>query len=131
MGRPEGRVITRRKVNSLKNINTYTCRKCGKKITTEQLDKGTTPFSINCPDCNDDMLSCLYECDQSAIPDMFWFRPSSSEQLKDQVRWEVMMLGAPGLIDVNEAFRLQNEHVEKGGLVLGPDKKTISKWATQ
>ncbi len=109
-----------------KKINIYKCN-CGAKTITKDINKGVTPFMITCPKCNGDAVSSFYEVDQRLSPNLIWFKPSL-RQLKKQVEWELRHMGAAGLIRSGQAFKLNLEHVEKGGLVLGPDVETIKKW---
>ena len=111
----------------LKKINNYTCQSCRKVVVTELLEKGTTPFIIVCPKCNGDMHSHFFSCDQSAKPDLFWFKPNST-QLVNQTQWELEHFCAAHLMDFESALSAQQQHVNAGGLVLGPDKDTIERW---
>jgi len=111
-----------------RTINRYTCIVCQENILTEDLDEGTTPSSLTCPVCNGDMHSCKYNCDQKQEAFYFWFKPTSSLQLKRQVKWEIKWMGAKGLMKLEMALRIQQSHVAKGGLLLAPSRKVIERW---
>jgi hypothetical protein len=108
--------------------NTYICDNCGKVFKTETLDDGVTPFIINCHNCNGDAISQFFDCPQQVKPDYYWFKPTN-KQLKAQVEWELDWMGSKGFLDIETAYQLQKEHVDKGGLVLGPDNETIKGWS--
>ncbi len=60
--------------------NIYTCEKCGGHIVTVDLDRGVTPFMVDCmatPACGGMMQSSMYRVfDQTMRADHEWYRPS-------------------------------------------------------
>jgi len=112
-------------------VNRYTCVICDKQIVTEDLDEGTTPAQLTCPVCNGDMVSCQYNCSQKLEASYFWFRPESPLQLKRQVKWELRWMDAKGLMKLDMALTIQQQHVDKGGLLLGPSRQVIDRWKLQ
>jgi hypothetical protein len=80
--------------------NIYTCDRCKGHIVTLDIDKGTTPFLVECKatiNCKGMMKSSMYRVfDQDMRPDFVWYRPSAVEDVK------------PHLV----------EHIRMGGLLL-------------
>lgn len=80
--------------------NIYTCDKCFGHIVTVDVDRGVTPFTIDCKvtfDCKGWMQSSMYRVfDQSMRADYEWYRPSTVEA---------------------HPFHMQ-EHIQRGGLIL-------------
>ena len=116
--------------SDMKRINTHVCDSCGKGFKTEMVDIGVTPASLTCHSCNGDAWSMFFDCPQNVQPDYYWFKPTD-KQLRSQVEWELDWMGAQDLISAEEAFFLQKQHVNKGGLVLAPNKESISSWNDQ
>lgn len=112
----------------MKDMNKYVCGGCGQVSVTKMVEPGVTPASLTCHQCNDTAWTVFFDCPQNIQPDYHWFKPTDL-QLRKQVDWELGWMGAEGLIGAEEAFNLQKGHVEKGGLVLGPDMETIKAWA--
>lgn len=78
-------------------INQYTCRLCGKKITTIDRDEGTTPAMLHCratPRCTGTMFSAMYQVNQLLKPDYEWYKPTGKVKA------------------------VEREHVEMGGLLI-------------
>jgi hypothetical protein len=83
--------------------NIYTCRKCGGKTVTIDVDEGVTPFMLGCRasgqegDCDGIAESSFYRvADDSPEPQWEWFTPRGEEYHK-----------------LNRQMR---EHVDNGGL---------------
>lgn len=84
-------------LNNGNPINMYTCRFCGKQIITIDREDGVTPFMIPCqvrPMCPGNMMSHMYQVDQTLIPTHEWYQPTGK---------------------VSRKYR---QHVEMGGLLL-------------
>ncbi len=111
-------------------INTYTCTVCDERIVTQDMDNGATPSSIICPVCNAEMESAYYRCDQKLEPGYFWFKPNQ-QQIKPQVKWELKWADLKKEIKLKQALQIQQEHLDKGGLVLAPSKQIIKEWGTK
>jgi hypothetical protein len=84
-------------------INIYTCKVCGWKAITKNLEEGVTPAFIGCEgnDCDKHELpaciSSMYHVPQNLQPTHEWYKPTEDELMR-----KTWML----------------EHVFKGGLVL-------------
>lgn len=80
--------------------NIYTCDKCKGHVVTVDVDRGVTPFMIECKatlDCKGMMKSSMYRVfDQDMRADYEWYRPSAIEVVKPHLR----------------------HHIEQGGLLL-------------
>lgn len=83
--------------------NIYTCRKCGGKTVTIDVDEGVTPFMLGCrasgqeDDCDGLAESSFYRVPADApAADWEWFKPEGAEYRK-----------------LNKAMR---DHVDNGGL---------------
>lgn len=61
-------------------VNCYTCRACGARHVTRNVDAGVTPFLIQCRRCGDMASSCFYRVDQSTAPGFEWYRPDAAER---------------------------------------------------
>lgn len=60
-------------------LNMYSCPN-GHRVTTVDIDEGTTPFMIRCPECKQDMRSSFYRVPQNApFPTMEWRRATKEE----------------------------------------------------
>jgi len=60
-------------------LNQYTCRTCGKTITTVDRDEGTTPMMLACratQGCDGSMFSAMYRVDPNLTPDWEWYKPA-------------------------------------------------------
>lgn len=60
-------------------INQYTCRTCGKTITTIDRDEGTTPMMLACratEGCNGSMFSAMYRVAPYLTPEWEWYKPT-------------------------------------------------------
>lgn len=78
-------------------INRYTCRECGRSITTVDRDEGVTPFTLHCrasDGCDGIMYSWMYKVHEPFEPEFEWYKPKGK---------------------VPRRFR---EHVKSGGLLL-------------
>lgn len=62
-------------------LNVYTCRVCGAKLVTTDLDEGVTPFMTRCrvAGCSGDAESAMYRIDLRVvlIPTHAWYRPDA------------------------------------------------------
>lgn len=80
--------------------NIYTCEKCHGHVVTVDIERGVTPFLIECKathDCKGLMKSSMYRVfDQSMRADYEWYRPTVAQALQ------------PG----------EKQHVDQGGLLL-------------
>lgn len=85
-------------VNMRNIINTYTCKTCGKRIVTKDVNEGTTSMFLLCRatrGCSGTMRSGMYQVDQSLTPTHEWYTPEK--------------------LPKDPAMR---QHVEMGGLML-------------
>jgi hypothetical protein len=76
--------------------NQYTCEKCGKTVTTLDVDEGTTPFMILCEatkGCKGVMYSSFYGCDQSQPHQLEWFAPTSLDGYSPDMLEHIRMGG--------------------------------------
>lgn len=92
---------------SVGRMNAYSCTVCGGRITTVNVDEGTTPMFLRCavkPGCKGTMQSHGYKVDQSTKPTHEWFRPSLRQARRQ----------GPDMVD----------HVARGGLDLRPSGAT-------
>lgn len=83
------------------DVNQYTCKDCGEKITTVNADEGTTPMFIGCrasDECKGLMASEWYRVPQTLVPGFVWYTPDANE-----------------LAELDGASR---GHVKQGGLLL-------------
>jgi hypothetical protein len=80
--------------------NIYTCDKCKGNVVTVDIDRGVTPFMIECKamtGCKGMMKSSLYRVfDQDMRADYEWYRPSAIEIVESHLQ----------------------HHVDQGGLLL-------------
>jgi len=80
--------------------NIYVCKTCAGHIVTVDVDKGATPFMVDCqatPGCKGMMRSSFYRVfDQSMKAGFEWYRPTALQHLSTGER----------------------AHVDKGGLLL-------------
>lgn len=64
-------------------LNRYTCRKCGGKIVTQDVDEGVTPFMLRCratKGCIGSMESSCYRgVGADEVPDFIWRKPTPEE----------------------------------------------------
>ena len=85
----------------LNATNCYVCKTCNGKISTRDIDEGTTPFGIACKmeGCKGIMYSRFYRPMEGDPPVTFeWYRR----------RWQWFM------------SRMERDHHDKGGLFLRP-----------
>lgn len=70
--------------------NIYTCDKCKGHVVTVDVDRGVTPFMIECKStlgCKGMMRSSMYRVfDQDMRPDFEWYRPSAVEIVKPNLK---------------------------------------------
>lgn len=85
--------------------NMYTCDECHLSVVTVDIDRGVTPFMMQCkatPNCNGAMTSSCYRCDQTIEPSYEWYRPEFIDDGSDEA---------------------VIQHLMQGGLMLRPAKK--------
>ncbi|MFA7101474.1 MAG: hypothetical protein WC196_07105 [Bacilli bacterium] len=88
-----------------RTINQYVCSRCGKSITTVDIDPGTTPVMLVCratPGCGGSMFSQMYLVDQTLEPEYEWFMPDylpEDRDLRDHVRRGGLLLRQKGVAD--------------------------------
>jgi hypothetical protein len=65
--------------------NTYTCRGCGFRIVTIDVDEGVTPMMLGCRSgtkCRGTMMSSMYRPpDPEAPPTHEWYKPAPAEMV--------------------------------------------------
>ena len=86
---------------SIGKKNRYTCELCESILVSVDIDDGTTPFMIECWNCDvADMTSEMYMCPQDLIVTHEWYAPDRKERRK--------------------LSPSEKNHVEKGGLLMRP-----------
>ena len=89
--------------------NVYACPKCKHKHVTVDLVKGTTPFTVACPNCKEyPAQSSFYRVPQDLLPTFEWYTPDDEEL--ERINLEEGKPGYGGTLD----------HIQRGGLLIRP-----------
>ena len=124
-------------------VNVYKCRDCGNKMTTKNIDSGTTPFIIGCDAelCDGMAESSFYRVPQHLTPDYHWMKLDDEvimERAKENAEeakvknpeWYKGVKEDLGKDPVQFLFEQSKEHADNGGLfkVKNEDKVLDDKW---
>lgn len=111
-----------------RNLNVYTCKKCGNQIVTCHVCDGVTPAMIGCDKCKDgNAWSAFYNVPQNLKPKYEWFKPTTTDEIRKQIEWEMITFHGKhieaALIEIGIGIDAlvedtKKNHVDKGGLLL-------------
>ena len=92
-------------------INAYICPKLHHTITID-IDQGTTPMFLQCPECKLRAVSMMYNVVQNLEPGYEWYKPKEADIIR-----EVKEATSKREDAYDSVLAAMKDHVSNGGLL--------------